>query len=96
MNIPSIIKLTLNKNYNSKKAAINISQNPVHHERMKHVKVNQHFILEKIEEGVSGMSYVPTTKQATDTLAKGQPRPLFEKLLDKLEMFNWYGPASEK
>lgn len=40
------------KIYCDNKVAINISHNPVHHNRTKHVKIDKHFIKEKIEEGV--------------------------------------------
>ena len=42
------------------KAAISISHNPVHHDRTKHVEVDQHFIKEKIEQGEICMTYVPS------------------------------------
>jgi len=79
--------------YCDNKAAINISHNPVHHDRTKHVEVDRHFIKERIEEGTVVMSYVPTTEQAVDILTKGLSRPLFEKLVDKLGMYNLYSPT---
>lgn len=81
------------KIYCDNKAAINISHNPVHHDRTKHVEVDRHFIKEKIEDGTVCMTYVPTSRQAADILTKGISRPLFEKLIDKLGMFNLYSPA---
>ena len=39
------------------------------------------------------MSYVPTTEQAADILTKGLSRPLFQKLVDKLGMYNLYSPT---
>lgn len=76
------------KLYCDNKAAIDISHNPVHHDRTKHVEVDRHFIKEKIEEGVISMTYVPTSQQTTDLLTKGLVKPVFEKLVDKLGMFN--------
>lgn len=32
-------------------ATISISHNPVHHDRTKHVEIDQHFIKEKVENG---------------------------------------------
>lgn len=81
------------KIYSDNKTAINISHNPVHHDRTNHVEVDRHFIKEKIEEGVICMSYAPTTEQVVDILTKGLLIPLFEKLIDKLGMFKWYSPA---
>ena len=75
------------KLYCDNKAAIDISHNPVHHDRTKHVEVDRHFIKEKIE-GVISMTYVPTSQQTADLLTKGLVKPVFEKLVDKLRMFN--------
>ena len=81
------------KLYYDNKAAIDISHNPVHHDRTKHVEVDRHFIKEKIEEGVISMTYVPTSQQTADLLTKGLVKPVFEKLVDKLGMFNVFCPA---
>ena len=87
-----MVKLPL-RIYCDNKATINISHNLVHHDRTKHVEVNRHFIKEKIEDGTICITSVPTTKQVADVLTKGLLRPLFEKLIDKLGMFNLYNPA---
>jgi len=81
------------KIYCDNKAAINISHNPVQQDRTKHVEVDRHFIKEKIEEGIICMTYVPTADQVADLLTKGLGRPMFEKLVDKLGMFNVFSPA---
>ena len=44
------------KIYYDKKATINISHNPIHHARTKHVEVDKHFIQEKIDEGTICMT----------------------------------------
>ncbi|KAK2990953.1 hypothetical protein RJ640_002961, partial [Escallonia rubra] len=46
-----IIKSWPMKLYCDNKAAVNIAQNPVHHDRTKHVEVDRHFIKEKIDDG---------------------------------------------
>ena len=78
------------KLYCDNKAAISISHNPVHHDRTKHVEVDRHFIKEKIEEWTIYMVYVPTSEQTADLLTKPLTRPVFEKLVDKLGMFNFF------
>ena len=69
---------------------ISISNNPVHHDRTKHVKVERHFIKEKIEEGTICMVHVPTSEQTADLLTKAPTKPVFEKLVDKLGMFKFF------
>ena len=75
------------------KAAISIAHNPVHHDRTKHVEVDRHFIKEKIEAGLITVNYIPTAHQTADILTKALYKPVFEKLVDKLGMFNVYIPA---
>ena len=72
------------------KAAINISHNLVHHNRTKHVEVDRHFIKEKIDEGTINVMYLPMMKQVADVFTKGIYKPLFERLVDKLGMYNLY------
>ena len=81
------------KMYCDNKAAINISHNPVHHVRTKHVEVDKHFIKEKVEDGTICMVYVPTNKQVADVLTKRLSRRSFKQLINKLGMFNLYNPT---
>lgn len=64
-----IMKLPI-KLYCDNKAAINISHNPIQHDRTKHVEVDRHLIKEKIE-GVICITYVPTEEQTVDIFTKG-------------------------
>ncbi|RVW25243.1 Copia protein [Vitis vinifera] len=48
------------KLYCDNKSAINIAHNPVQHKRMKHIKIDRHFIKEKLEGGLMCMLYVPS------------------------------------
>ncbi|PON84400.1 hypothetical protein TorRG33x02_198600 [Trema orientale] len=81
------------KLYCDNKAAISISHNPMFHDRTKHVEVDKHFIKEKIEAGEICIVYLPTSEQVADILTKGLPRSTFEKLEDKLGLFNIFSPA---
>lgn len=44
------------------KAIINIAHNPVHHDHMKHVEINQHFIEQKLETGQVCILYMSSSK----------------------------------
>lgn len=79
--------------YYDKKATINIAHNPVHQDRTKYVEVDQHFIKEKIEEGIVCMSYIPTKKELADILTKGLQRSSYEDLTNKLGMIDIFEAA---
>ena len=49
------------KLYCDNKVAISIAQNPVQHDRMKHVEIDRQFIKKKIDCGAICMPFVPST-----------------------------------
>ncbi|PON63976.1 hypothetical protein PanWU01x14_127430 [Parasponia andersonii] len=81
------------KLYCNNKAVVSISYNPVFHDRIKHVEVDKHFIKEKIEAGEICMVYLFTSEQVANILTKSLPRSTFEKLEDKLGLFNIFSSA---
>ena len=46
------------KLFSNNKAAISISENPVQHDRTKHVEIDRHFIKEKLEKKLISLSFV--------------------------------------
>ena len=74
-------------------AAISITKNLVHHDRTKHVELDQHFIKEKAEEGILNLIYIPTHLQVADILTKALSRIKFEELTSKLKMIDIYSPT---
>nr|GEV94945.1 putative ribonuclease H-like domain-containing protein [Tanacetum cinerariifolium] len=70
------------------KAAIQISENPVQHDRTKHVEVNRHFIKEKLEAGIIELPFVRSTDQLADILTKAVGTEMFFKCLGKLNFGN--------
>ncbi|KAJ0444834.1 putative RNA-directed DNA polymerase [Helianthus annuus] len=67
-------------------AAIQISENPVQHDRTKHVEVDRHFIKEKLEAGILELSSVRSKDQLADILTKAVNARIFSHCLDKLSI----------
>lgn len=68
------------------KASISISENPVQHDRTKHVEVDRHFIKEKLDNGVVTLPFVRSEDQLADILTKAVNGRVFASILDKLNI----------
>ena len=65
------------------KAAIRIANNPVQHDRTKHVEIDRHFIKEKLDSGSIYIPYIPLSQQIVDILTKELLRQSFKSCVIK-------------
>lgn len=68
------------KLYWDNKSTINNSLTPVQHDKTKNIKVDRHFIKEKLDNGLISMPYVPSYFQLAKDLLKVIQQPDFMNL----------------
>jgi hypothetical protein len=75
------------------KSAINIANNPVQHDRTKHVEIDRFFIKEKLDDGIIRINHVTSSEQITDCLTKGLGNKECSLACNKMGMIDIYHPS---
>ncbi|CAL9014728.1 unnamed protein product, partial [Prunus brigantina] len=81
------------KLYCDNQSAFEIANNPVQHDRTKHVEVDRYFIKEKLEHKLISIPFVPSSEQLADMLTHAMSKHRFEDSLDKLGIIDIYAPT---
>jgi len=67
-------------------SAIYLADNPVQHQRTKHIEINIHFVRENVARGQVRVLHVPSRYHIVDIFTKGLPLVLFEDFRDNLSI----------
>jgi ATP sulfurylase len=70
--------------YCDNQSCIKLSENPVFHDRSKHIEIRYHFIRDRVQKGAVKLQYVSTNEQVADILTKGLSKGKFEYFWEKL------------
>ena len=79
VNVPSPTTI-----YEDNQGAIDLSRNPKHHNRTKHIDVCHHFVRERVATGEICVDYCPTGEMIADIMTKGLGTVKFRRFRDQL------------
>nr|GEW58796.1 ribonuclease H-like domain-containing protein [Tanacetum cinerariifolium] len=77
--------------YYANVCAVNLSFNPVQHQRTKHIKIEIHFVRDLVVVGQVRVLHIPSRYQYADIFTKGLPFALSEEFCTSLSV--WCPPA---
>eukprot|EP00253_Pinus_taeda_P011230 PITA_11230 len=70
--------------YCDNQSCIKLTENPVFHDRSKHIGIRYHFIRDYVEKGAVKLEYISTDEQVADILTKAFPRGKHVYFRDKM------------
>ena len=75
---------------------MNLSENPVFHDKLKHIEIKYHYIRDMVQRGAVKPQYVAIDDQINDLLTKPLARVKFEYFKEKLGVLQIKVPSKGK
>ena len=73
-----------------------MSENPVFHNKLKHIDIKYHYIRDMVQRGVVKLQYIVIEEQIDDVLTKPLVRVKFEYFREKLGVLQIEVPSKGK
>lgn len=70
--------------YGDNKAALQLAENPIHHQRTKHIDISHHVLRQYTELNLIAPTFIPGSEQTADFMTKSLPSIPFDKHVSKL------------
>ena len=82
--------------FHDNQSCIKLSENPMFHDKYKHIEIKYHYIRYMVKRGVVKLYYITTEKQIDGVLTKPQSRTKYAYFRDKLGVGRTTSPPERK
>ena len=82
--------------YYDNHSCVKLSDNPVFHDKSKHIEIKYHYIMDMVQKGAVKLQYVAMDEEIADVLTNPLARVKFEYCREKLGVLHIEVPSKEK
>ena len=82
--------------YCDNQSCVKLSENPVFHDKSKHIEIKYHYIKDMVHRGEVKLQYIAMDEQIADVLTKPLARVNFEYFREKLGVLQIEVPSKRK
>ena len=82
--------------YYDNHSCVKFSENPVFHDKSKHIKIKYHYVMDMVQRGAVKLQYVATNEQIANVLTKPLARVKFEYFRENLGVLQIEVPSKGK